>query len=263
MKKAKLKRLLKKGIQAIGHHLDAFLATGEQDQLHQLRVQIKKLKSLLLLFSVNERNKKLLRIFKPVKKIFHDAGMIRDAHIHLQLADEFGIKHSAFYQQQAELLADETAKFCQAGRKHMKDINRTGKRLTSALKRIDATHITSFYRSELDSIALTLAKREFNEDMHECRKQIKNLLYNQKLATKIKNGNFRINIPYLDQVQEALGQWHDGILARDMFSTQMPGERQAIEQLNRQIRDREKVIKTISTNFRKKVTHVKPELNNT
>ncbi|NEU09806.1 CHAD domain-containing protein [Flavihumibacter sp. R14] len=263
MKKAILKRLLEKDIQAIAQALDAFLATREQDALHQLRVQIKKLKALLVLFAINKKNIKLWKVFQPIRKIFHDAGLIRDAHIHLQLADEFGIKHSAFNQQQAQLMSDETAKFCEAGRKYFKDIKRTGKKLRSELRRIDSNHITNFYRSELDAIALTLEKREFNEEMHECRKQVKTLLYNQKRVAKVVNGNFDINAPYLNQVQEALGRWHDSILARDLFSTQLPDERHAINQLNRQISVQEKAIARISGNFWKKVTDVTPELNKT
>jgi CHAD domain-containing protein len=257
VKKARLKRLLEKDIQAISQHLEAFLTTRQQDQLHQFRVQIKKLKSLLVLFTINKSNKKLLQILKPIKKIFQHAGTIRDAYIHLQLADEFGITHSAFAKQQEELLSDETAKFCEAGRKHIKAVTRTGKKLRSALRKIDPAHITDFYRSELDAIALTLAKRKFNEEMHECRKQVKNLLYNQKLSEKIGDGGFIVNIRYLDKVQETLGRWHDSVLARDLFLTQMPGEQQAIDKLNRQINIHEKAIERISGNFWNKVTAVK------
>ena len=197
---------------------------------------------------------RLMKIFKPIKEIFHHAGTIRDADIHRQVADKFGIKDSTFYKQQAEMMSDQTVKFCEAGSEYMKEINRVGRNLETGLKSVDITNITVFYKSELHNVVLTLAKREFNKEMHECRKKVKNLLYNQKLFSKILNVNFQLNIPYLNRVQEALGQWHDSILARDLFSNQLQGERQAIDQLNLQITNQEKVIKRITANFWGKVT---------
>ena len=222
--------------------------------MHQLRVQIKKLKSLLILFASNKDNKNLIKIFNPIKGIFHHAGSIRDADIHRQVADNFGIKNSTFHKQQAEMMLEQAAKFCQAGPGYLKEINKVGTRLETELKSVDVTDITAFYRSELDAVVLILAKREFNDTMHDCRKKVKNLLYNQKLFSKSLGANFRLNVPYLNRVQEALGQWHDSILARDLFSSQLQGEQEAINELNLQITNQEKAIVRITANFWGKVT---------
>ncbi|HUH33979.1 MAG TPA: CHAD domain-containing protein, partial [Daejeonella sp.] len=254
MKKRKLKRLLRKRIQAIIEHLGSFLTTKEQDQLHQLRVQIKKLKSLLILLARTKGNKGLMKIFKPIKGVFHHAGFIRDAYIHRQVADSFRIKNSTFHQEQAEIMIDQTTKFCEAAPEYLKQINKVSTKLETDLKSIDVAEITNFYQSELDAVVLTLAKREFNNEMHECRKKLKNLLYNQKLFSKSLGAKFELNIAYLNKVQEALGQWHDSIVARDLFSNQLPGEQQAIDHLNLQIYDQEKAIKRITANFWEKVT---------
>jgi len=151
------------------------------------------------------------------------------------------------------MMFDQATRFIEAGPGYIKEISKVGRKLDTELKSVKVRDITAFYRSELDAVVLVLAKREFNEDMHECRKKVKNLLYNQKLFSKSLGTKFELNIPYLNRVQEALGQWHDSILVRDLFSNQLPGEQKAIDQLNLQIDNQEKAITRITANFWKKV----------
>lgn len=254
MKKGKLKDRLDKMWKQMRHHLHSFITTQHQDDLHQFRVQIKKIKSFLILLSSNEKNEELLKIFKPIKKIFHQGGVIRDAYIHLQFAEEFRVNEPGFVEQQKELVSAETISFCSKGKKYLQKLDSVHKKVKKEFTSIRNSDVIFFYESELNGVVLALAKREFCEEMHDCRKRIKNLLYNEKLALKKLDGKLELNPQYLNQVQEKLGEWHDRVLARDVFLNQVKDEKPAIEKLNLQISKLEKSIIMISSNFWKRAT---------
>jgi CHAD domain-containing protein len=257
MKQGAAISLLEKKWKQLRPALKSYLKTENPDQLHQFRVQVKKIKSLLILYTINKKNKKLLKLFEPVKKIFQHAGTIRDSYIHLQLADQFQVKEPEFHKMQTDLMFKEMARFQKNGKKYELILHKTLINIKEELNSIGNAEIADFYEAELDSVVLALAKRQFNENMHHCRKRLKNLLYNQKQADKSMKGKLKLNLPYLDQVQDQLGQWHDTVLALDLFSNQIKEEKQAVEKLNFQIRKIEEDVVSISADFwQKAVLHL-------
>jgi len=242
-------RLLEKNWKQLSPALKSYLKTENPDRLHQFRVQVKKIKSLLILYTISKKNKNVLKLFEPVKKIFRHAGIIRDSYIHLQLADQFQVKEPAFHKAQTDLMFKEMARFQKNGKKYDQILDKTLNKIKTELSGISNAQIADFYEAELNSVVLAFAKREFNANMHDCRKRLKNLLYNQKLADKSMKGKLKLNLPYLDQVQEQLGQWHDSVLARDLFSGQMKEEQQAVDKLNLQLKNLEEGITSISADF--------------
>ena len=242
-------RLLEKNWEQLRPALKSYLKSENPDQLHQFRVQVKKIKSLLILYTISKKNKKLLKLFEPVKKIFRHAGIIRDSYIHLQLAEQYQVKEPEFHKAQTDLMFKEMERFKKNGKKYHQILDKTFSKLKAELSSISNAEIADFYEAELNNVVLAFAKREFNANMHECRKRLKNLLYNQKLADKSMKGKFKLNLSYLDQVQDQVGQWHDSILARDLFSGQMKQERQAVDQINLQLKNLEESIVCISADF--------------
>ena len=53
------------------------------------------------------------------------------------------------------------------------------------------------------------------EQTHACRKRLKVLLYNLPLVKGIDG--ITVNEEYLNQVQTAIGDWHDHVLAAEQF----------------------------------------------
>jgi len=242
-------RLLEKNWEELRPALKSYLKTENPDRLHQFRVQVKKIKSLLILYAIKKKNKKLLKLFNPVKKIFRHAGVIRDSYIHLQLADHFEVKEPAFHKAQTDLMFKEMGRFKKKGKKYEKILHQTLIKIKGELSGISNAQIADFYEAELNKVVLAFAKREFNTNMHDCRKRLKNLLYNQKLADKSMNGKLTLNLPYLDQVQDQLGQWHDNMLARELFADQMAKEKQAVDKLTLQLKNLEEGLVGLSADF--------------
>ncbi|HYK76352.1 MAG TPA: CHAD domain-containing protein [Daejeonella sp.] len=212
--KKHLNRIWKKTL----YHLDRITILRNQEDIHQFRVNIKKIRAILTLFSQTPKNKDLLSYLKPVKKIFKQAGKIREADIHLQMAKEHHFKLPRFTREQQELMYTELHDFCMNKKRFKKVLKRSKKAIDKNLFSTPTKDMIKFYQSQLNQITLILAKRQFNKKMHDCRKQIKNLLYSYKVAEEPIAKKIRLNQPYLDQLQEKLGQWHDAVLSLQLFS---------------------------------------------
>src|SRR4051794_6401150 len=87
-----------------------FTNSKDPEKLHRFRVQVKKIKSFLTLLESDKRNEQLLKKFKPVKKIFKSAGVIRDAILHQKQAKMHKIQLQEFYEEQDKIQKDETQK---------------------------------------------------------------------------------------------------------------------------------------------------------
>jgi len=77
MKKKEESKHLGKEWEEMSIHLNSFLETGDQEELHRFRVQVKKIRAMLSLIEDASGEHAFLKNFKPVKKVFKYAGNIR------------------------------------------------------------------------------------------------------------------------------------------------------------------------------------------
>ncbi len=236
--------------------LKSFLETGNQDDLHKLRVQIKKLKAMLVLFEDTSAKHHLLKHFKEVKKIFRRAGEIRDAHINLQLSERYQLKNELFEQVQQKIIDEGTIEFKHKGKKFIREIKNAHKHLKKQLPKIHNNSIAGYYQQKLQEVAVNLTVSGFNEDMHDNRKLIKILVYNQKIADKALNGLLPFNTEYLDKLQEAIGKWHDNILAEQLFSSPELNDKPMVTKIKRINAGVKRSIAALADDFLKKATTI-------
>jgi CHAD domain-containing protein len=230
MKKKKEKEQIRKRWNEMMSHFSSFLETKSQDELHQFRVSVKKIRSLLRLLESGQGNKKLLKGFKPVKKIFKKAGHIRNAHLNLQLSARYNINDVEFIKAQRKVIEEGIIEFQAKGSRYTKKLQKARKRITRHIHQVDKHSIRDFYKTNLNEINGFLKKPRFNEDMHACRKRIKFLLHNQNTAGKTLKGEINIDAPYLDQLQESIGKWHDNVIVIETFSLGEPGNQPIVDE---------------------------------
>jgi CHAD domain-containing protein len=199
--------------------LKAFLATGDQEELHKFRVQTKKLRAMLMLFESTSKEHGLLKQFKPVRKIFKHAGNIRNAHVNLELSEKYQLKNERFEIGQQQIIENETALFRNKSAEYLKEMNAANKRLKKLLQKVADDQIAAYYQTQVEHIAANLTTAGFDEEMHTVRKLIKILVYNQKIAAETLKGSLQFNIAYLNKLQDAIGKWHDNMLAEELFSS--------------------------------------------
>jgi len=256
MKKKEEAKYLDREWKEMAIHLESFLKTGDQEELHKFRVQIKKLRAMLILFGDTSSQPGLLKGFKPVRKIFKYAGNIRDAHTNLQLSRVYEIKNEAFEAGQQKIIAEGTIEFQSNGKKFIKTIKDAYKQLKKQLPAVHNTSITEYYKKQLQEIATNLAVSGFTEDMHTNRKLIKILVYNYKLAENALNGSLSFNKDYLDKLQETIGKWHDNIVAAQLFSSPELNDKPVVAKINRKNAGIKRSITSLAVDFMKKATTV-------
>ena len=196
--------------------LKSFLIKGDQEDLHGFRVQVKKLRAFLIFLESAADDHKLTRNFKPVRKIFKRAGEIRTAYINQELGKTLKIGQHEFIESQRQIQLENTKKFNSKKVRFLKELKDTRRVLRKKIKPVSDIHINLFYQNQLHEIATFMEELKFNEQLHECRKMVKVLLYNHKPAHAALSS--ALNEEYLENVQTAIGDWHDHILTLNLLS---------------------------------------------
>ncbi len=249
-------KYLAKEWKAMNSHLKVFLESGDQEELHRFRVQIKKVRAMLSLFENTSKQQHLLKDFKPVRKIFKYAGQIRDAYTNLQLGERYQLKNEVFESSQQKIIEEGTLEFKQHGKKHLKHIKSVYKQLKKQLSKAHNKAIAEYYKKQLQEISGNLTVSGFNEDMHTNRKLIKILVYNHKLANKALNGSVPFNVAYLDKLQGAIGEWHDNVIAAELFSTPELNDKPTVTKINRKNVSVKRSITLLADDFLNKATTI-------
>ena len=253
MKKKQEIKQLDKLWKKMKSHIKGFLTSGDHEQLHQFRVQLKKIKALLTLYEAESANKNLLTKFKPVKKVFKKAGEIRNAYINLKLADEYCLDDPDFISQQQAMLDNSTKKFVKHGKKHLKAIKKAHIGLQNNIYKVSDKKVLQFYNDKIEEIAQFFDHLTYTDDLHNARKNIKLLLHNQNTAAKALADKAIFNADYLDDLQDKIGTWHDHVLAIETLSKQGEAENEAIESIKKSNAELAKKIADKSSNFRDKI----------
>ena len=232
MRKKEERKYFEKEWREMKASLKAYLQKEQQEDLHHFRVQVKKISAFLILSESTGHHPVLTNHFKPIKRIFKKAGNIRNAYMNIELGKTYQIENDTYINQQQELQSQTNAKFKANSHKNLKKINSVYKVLKEKIKAISDVHISLFYQNRLQLIANSLTGIQFNEGLHTNRKQLKILIYNYKLTHPIIATGF--NEPYLDQVQTAIGNWHDHVQAIDLFSGNQVNDKAAVNSLKKQ-----------------------------
>ncbi|EHQ30541.1 CHAD domain-containing protein [Mucilaginibacter paludis] len=259
MKANPQKKQIAKQFKNIKAHVKQFIKSADQEELHQLRVGIKKLKAFLILLQSHSQNRHLLKRFEPVGKIFKKAGNIRNAHINLSLSDNYQLDGEQFINHQQELMDSATHTFRKDGKLYLKKMKEAKKNLLHGIHGLDSRYVQNFYRENIDAIAVYLKNIEFNPSLHDCRKKIKFLLYNYKLANKSLSRHLQLNTQYLDDLQESIGAWHDNVLALDLAGQVDPDNKTTLRKLQRSSLKLRKSIAILAVDFMRRATGIESD----
>lgn len=219
MKKKQEKIYFKDQWSEMTARLMAFIENGDQEELHLFRVQVKKLRAMLELLDTESTNHPLSKDFKPVRKIFKRCGEIRNAFINLQYGQRFQFKSEDFFINHLYEIEKGTNEVKELGKQYLKAVKAAYNDIGDDLQSVDNRAIVSFYKTKLYYIAASLENLQFNDELHATRKQIKTLIYNRKIAHVALEGKLQLSIDYLDKLQALIGDWHDNLLALELFSS--------------------------------------------
>jgi CHAD domain-containing protein len=245
-KKRQKKYLRKRGEEVLGR-LHAYAFSREQEALHKMRVEIKKMRSFLKFIKACS-GQEYAEDFRPVKKIFRRAGRIRDAYNNNKVIEDYRLDNPDFRRQQDQIQEEESAVFVQHIEEYIRKAGRAGRRMEGSLRGISERCIREWAAGQLMKIAVNFMASSM-EEFHKGRKKIKNIqhvltLLPHKLAMKLL-----LNEEYLDRLQDAIGKWHDAQVAVGLLKDATSLNQDGLKKLEEETRRKERDARELSEDF--------------
>lgn len=254
LKKGRQKKRFNKAWKSMRSHLLAFYKSQDPEELHRMRVQVKKMNALLVYTQACSKKQKIRKHFRPVKDLFKQAGNIRSVHVNLTLMERHRLSNEEFKKEQQEILAIRIKRFYSKRKAYLKRIGKAHQRLSRDFYDIRDKPVSDICKRRLEKLDRFLSKRPVQTDkLHKRRKDIKVILYFHRALPEPLARKIRLNTAYLDQLQEKIGKWHDAVSAIGLLKTKGYTDRRSIQKLQAQKRRILRSINALSGNFGDKI----------
>jgi len=241
--KKRQKKYLTKKEKDLLVQLHAFSESGDSEALHRLRLDLKKVKAFVQM--VKECTaKRASKDMDLLKKLFRQAGKIRDAGNMLQLLERFHSVPPEYKSEQDQLRITAAREFHQHAQDYYKQGRKAGRRLLADVQAIRTRCIKDWYAARLIKIAVLLTAS--GDLLHEARKKIKELLYVQRILPAPLVAGIGLNNDYLDRLQEAIGEWHDMVIIVTTYAGREGADSQAMV---RACKEKEAVVRGLAGDF--------------
>lgn len=219
----RLNKLVRRHCREIRQQVKEYCSTRNGEALHQLRVEVKKLRALLALLqgcTAHHPNA------KGLKEVYRAAGAIRTAQINGKILQERGLENRAFVQEQARLIEAGTASFCHAAQRYRQDVHAVQKALEQDTADIKPQQVRRLFAARIQKLSLFFSAATLDTvALHDTRKETKELMYMYALLPSALAASLPLNKDYLDELQHRLGAWHDNAVILSLlqgFSTTEP-----------------------------------------
>lgn len=234
-------------------HLYAFSENKDLEDLHQLRVEIKKTKALLNLLGNCSKNADFSGDLVAIKRIFRCAGKIRNAQINATLINRYKPINKEFINEQHKIIADKSKTLDLETNMYAKIHMSLYHDILEKVHGIKNECILRLYKKCIKKLSHSFADPNNNPfKLHESRKRIKRLIYMYALVNNRLKRKLRINILYLRELETMIGKWHDSVVAFELFS-ESPINKQLSLKPKRQVKKMLNAIITMTEDFSNKV----------
>lgn len=216
MKKNLLNTYITKRIKSIKQHLIVYEENKAPEELHRIRVDIKKIKALLS-FAEDAYENNYSR--KKLKSLFQKAGAIRELQINIQLLSELSPFPKQFVAQLKQEKNNLQEQFLKNTSLYLKNITRFKDDLSLPKTLPNKRTLHAYFKKELKKANQKLHSGN-KENTHRYRTKIKNILYVYNCLPENLQQNIELNKTNITQQQKKVGQWHDLYSAINYLSNQ-------------------------------------------
>jgi len=205
----RVKTFFKKQIHLLLSILKKKESSFSENDFHSIRIAIKRIKALFALVEKSNSSFHQKKYFAPFKLVFEQAGQIRDKEVIQSILHTHPYNASIEnfeFDLQRHIIKEKNQFFKMTTSALWKDIRHSQVKATRFLDNINRKTAEKFLEKKKKAIHTQLMYEPLDPDhLHEVRKRIKDVYYVQKMVEP-KNREMRGT----DQLQELLGQWHDG-----------------------------------------------------
>jgi CHAD domain-containing protein len=232
-------------IQDLVDRLHFFQSYQEEETLHDIRVEIKKVKAVLSLLGYSHKKFKNRKSFLPFRNVFRKAGAIREPIVlHSILNDkqqsELKSRHPSIVKGAGvEAFLDDTPFFIEG-------ILSAWTKIKPWVRKESRKDFNAFIKKKKKEIERGLFPTPDMDTIHTTRKNIKALLY----LSKIKNELTKEEETFYHEMEQTIGQWHDKQVLQANLKNQNGGADKAkIKKVGLGIKQDKTKIKEMAENF--------------
>lgn len=191
-------------------HLWVFYHDRDPAAVHQARVMIKRLRAMVLLFQAEGDLDAMPGAFRPVRKLFKRLGTIRSAQIHQERLRKFDLGKTDYSRKLHYVETYASRRFADRYHNDLPDLKKAHDALEAGFTDLSDACVEDLLRREQRAVERFFRKPyKRANDLHAIRKRIKTLLYVHPVLPKKLQGKTGVDIDRLDELQDALGHWHD------------------------------------------------------
>ena len=184
--------------------LEVYYTYPDPEILHNIRVELKKIRSLFNYIRFTNENFIFKNEYKSFKKIFKEAGKIRELHLILKLIQKYKIRIA-----DEELYSAEENRLSYEFRSGLeifkKDLHSADHRAEKYINKSDSGKLSEYLLIRQQMLQNLLAQLPDKTGLHDIRKVIKDLVY----LSEILFGKLNNIESIFDSIQNSIGKWHD------------------------------------------------------
>ena len=232
--------------------LNNFCENKNHEELHKLRVEIKKLKAYAA-FTAKIKGEHYKKKLRPVTEIFKKAGEIRTARLNLETLKKYRIRSTAFRKGQLAISENVSEQFVASSQRYIDAIESTCAIIRDDCDDIRNKKILEFYSEKIEFLSLYFREKFDEQHLHARRKIIKMLVYADNLLPEELNQKLALNVSYLDTLQDIIGKWHDEIILVDLLNKAQTNKKKT-ELLVQQKEGLLQAVKSLATRFKQNLS---------
>ncbi len=204
------------------------------EELHALRVELKKVKALLFFASRCHGKRKVWEDYRYIKPLFQAAGVVRERQISKKIMQGKSLDIPAKLDRQIALhsedFVDKIPKF-QAG------LTKFRKKSTVRLSDISSDSVFDFFARQKKKVKEEVLHHKPGTPWHDARKRLKVMMYILAVLPKKSASELQLSHRELDELQELLGDWHDLLVLNQLYAEwELPAEKSDTRKLEQQIK---------------------------
>ncbi len=189
----------------------------DKEDIHDLRVSVKSLRSLLRLLGTITQTKP--KITGKIKQLYHIAGEIREAQLELDTIAEKQYTLPAYAGKLQETIANRqnewTALYSKTIFEHFSE-----KLESNNYDQLNVKALADFFNLKFATVSKLAAINDPSHDnLHQLRKEVKDVLHTAKTADQQWHASHRVlqRIPVqkLDNLADAIGDFHDNVVMQE------------------------------------------------
>jgi CHAD domain-containing protein len=203
----KLEKYFKERVVAINTLIKMPQSNYSTGDFHALRVEIKKVKALLILVENCNKEFDHRSFSKPFNTIFKAAGKVRELQVERSILKKYyaGSMFNEYLLHLKKTERKSKTDFFSVLKVHPKI--KIPNEIVHAIKKINERKLSLYFKNGKKEIReLLKIKKIKSKKAHEVRRQLKVLFYNEKSVNSSGKG---ASLKKQEEFQELLGKWHD------------------------------------------------------